>query len=160
MFESYFKKQPVESEIDKIIRDHCNVTHGYTIKDACELLSNYHGCTNITMDRKNVSIKLPDGKTYIPDIVCNKDNKEIYIEVELGTTPQFDFNNKCNKMMQVTNHLYFITDTDETIKKKLEGQISMWILSIGGKEKIKGNTIYLTTMTQLSKGEMRIFQSF
>lgn len=160
MFESYFKKQPVESEIDKIIRDHCNVTHGYTIKDACELLRNYHGCTNITMDRKIVSIKLPDGKTYIPDIVCNKDNKEIYIEVELGTTPQFDFNNKCNKMMQVTNHLYFITDTDETIKKKLEGQISMWILSIGGKEKIKGNTIYLTTMTQLSKGEMRIFQSF
>lgn len=154
MFRAYFKKEPVESEIDKIIRDHDNVVHGYTIKDACELLINYHNCVYATMDRQEVAIKLPNGETYIPDIIAEKENGEkMYIEVELGNTPQKDFNNKCSKMLQVTKNLYFVTDVDETIRKKLEGQVSMWILSMGGKEKIAGTTVYLTTMTQLSKGE-------
>lgn len=154
MFRAYFKKEPVESEIDKIIRDHDNVVHGYTIKDACELLINYHNCVYATMDRQEVTIKLPNGETYIPDIIAEKENGEkMYIEVELGNTPQKDFNNKCSKMLQVTKNLYFVTDVDETIRKKLEGQVSMWILSMGGKEKIAGTTVYLTTMTQLSKGE-------
>lgn len=154
MFRAYFKKEPVESEINKIIRDHDNVVHGYTIKDACELLINYHNCVYATMDRQEVTIKLPNGETYIPDIIAEKENGEkMYIEVELGNTPQKDFNNKCSKMLQVTKNLYFVTDVDETIRKKLEGQVSMWILSMGGKEKIAGTTVYLTTMTQLSKGE-------
>lgn len=154
MFRAYFKKEPVESEINKIIRDHDNVVHGYTIKDACELLINYYNCVYATMDRQEVTIKLPNGKTYIPDIIAEKENGEkMYIEVELGNTPQKDFNNKCSKMLQVTKNLYFVTDVDETIRKKLEGQVSMWILSMGGKEKIAGTTVYLTTMTQLSKGE-------
>lgn len=154
MFRAYFKKEPVESEINKIIRDHDNVVHGYTIKDACELLINYYNCVYATMDRQEVTIKLPNGETYIPDIIAEKENGEkMYIEVELGNTPQKDFNNKCSKMLQVTKNLYFVTDVDETIRKKLEGQVSMWILSMGGKEKIAGTTVYLTTMTQLSKGE-------
>lgn len=154
MFKAKFNKEPAESEIDKITRDHDNVEHGYTIKDACELLLNYHNCTEAVMDRAQVSIKLPGGETYIPDIVATKENGEkMYIEVELGNTPQKDFNNKCKKMLQVTKDLYFVTDVDETIRKKLEGQVSMWILSMGGKEKIAGTTVYLTTMTQLSKGE-------
>lgn len=154
MFKAKFNREPVESEIDKIIRDHDNVTHGYTIKDSCELLLNYHQCTDVVMDRQEVSIKLPNGETYIPDIIATKENGEkMYIEVELGNTPQKDFNNKCKKMLQVTKTLYFVTDTEETIRKKLEGQVSMWILSMGGKEKVTGTTVYLTTMNHLSKGE-------
>ena len=118
MFRAYFKKEPVESEIDKIIRDHDNVVHGYTIKDACELLINYHNCVYATMDRQEVTIKLPNGETYIPDIIAEKENGEkMYIEVELGNTPQKDFNNKCSKDPQVTKNLYFVTDVDETIRK-------------------------------------------
>lgn len=154
MFKAYFKKEPVESEIDGIIRDHDNVIHGYTIKDTCELLLQYHGVKDLSMDREKVSIKLQDGKTYIPDIIAtSKDGEKMYIEVELGNTPQKDFNNKCKKMMEVTKNFYIVTDVDDTIKKKLEGQVSMWILNMGGKEKIEGITIYITTMTQLSKGE-------
>lgn len=154
MFKAKFNQEPVESEIDQIIRDHDNVVHGYTIKDACELLLEAHRCKEAIMDRQKVSIKLPNSETYIPDIVATKeDGQKMYIEVELGNTPQKDFNNKCRKMFAVTKDLYFITDVEETLRKKLEGQISMWILSMGGKEKIAGTTVYLTTMTQLSKGE-------
>lgn len=154
MFKAKFNKEPVESEIDQIIRDHDNVIHGYTIKDACELLLEHHNCTNAVMDRQEVSIKLPNGETYIPDIIATKeDGSKMYVEVELGNTPQKDFNNKCKKMLQVTKDLYFVTDVEETIRKKLEGQVSMWILSMGGKEKVQGTTVYLTTMTMLSKGE-------
>ncbi|QUH22032.1 hypothetical protein [Alkaliphilus sp. B6464] len=154
MYRDYFKKEPVESEIDKMIRDHDNIIHGFTIKDTMELLLQYHDCTHATMERSEVQIKLADGKTYIPDVVATKnDGGKIYVEVELGNTPQKDFNEKCRKMLEVTKDLYFVTDVEEKMKKKLEGQISMFILSIGGKEKISGVTFYLTTMTQLSKGE-------
>lgn len=154
MFKKQFGMEPVESEITKISRDHDNVHHGYTIKDAAELMETVHKCTNVTIDRKEVSFKLPNAKTYIPDIVATRpDGVKMYMEVELGNTPQNDFEDKCSKMLQVTKDLYFITDVDDTIKKKLEKQISKWVVQAGGKEKISGTTIYITTMTQLSKKE-------
>lgn len=155
MFKAQFNKEPIESEIDKIIRDHDNVVHGYTIRDAKDLMINVFNCTDVSMDRQKVSIKLPNGKTYIPDIVAvNTVPKKykMYLEVELGNTPQSDFNDKCSKMVQVTKHLYFIADVEDT-KRKLENQVSLWVLDLGGKEKVAGVTIYITTMTQLSKGD-------
>ena len=154
MYRSYFKSEPVESEIDKIIRDHDNIIHGYTIKDAAELLIAYYECTDAIMDRDFTSVKLEGGKTYIPDIIATKkDGKKMYVEVELGNTPQKDFNDKCKKMLEVTKEVYIVTDVDEKLKSKLESQVSMFILAIGGKDKVQGVTFYLTTMTQLSKGE-------
>lgn len=153
MYKIKFNKEPIESEIDKIIRDHDNVVHGYTIRDAKDLMLTVFNCTDVTMDRQKVSIKLPNGKTYIPDIVAvNPKKYKMYLEIELGNTPQNDFNDKCSKMVQVTKHLYFIADVEET-KRKLENQVSLWVLDLGGKEKVAGVTIYITTMTQLSKGE-------
>lgn len=154
MYRSYFKCEPVESEIDKIIRDHDNIIHGYTIKDAAELLLAYYDCSETIMDRNLTSIKLQGGKTYIPDIIASKrDGKKMYVEVELGNTPQKDFNDKCKKMLEVTKDIYIVTDVDEKLKSKIESQVSMFILASGGKDKVQGVTFYLTTMTQLSKGE-------
>lgn len=154
IFKAKFKMVPKESEIHRIIRDHDNVIHGYTIKDARELLIKVFGCTDAVMDREKVAIKLPNNETYIPDIIATKaDGTKMYIEVELGNTPQKDFENKCRKMLQVTKDLYFITDTEDTLKNKLERQIYDFILHMGGKEKVAGTTFYMTTMTQLSKGE-------
>lgn len=154
IFKAKFKMVPKESEIHRIIRDHDNVIHGYTIKDARELLIKAFGCTDAVMDREKVAIKLPNNETYIPDIIATKaDGTKMYIEVELGNTPQKDFENKCRKMLQVTKDLYFITDTEDTLKNKLERQIYDFILHMGGKEKVAGTTFYMTTMTQLSKGE-------
>lgn len=110
-------------------------------------------CTNVTMERQKVSIKLPNGKTYIPDIVAVHPKKyKMYIEVELGNTPQNDFNDKCNKMLQVTKHFYFVSDIEEN-RKKVESEVSSWIVNVGGKEKVSGVVIYTTTMTKLKKGE-------
>lgn len=156
MFKNKFNKEPIESEIDKIIRDHDNIVHGYTIRDAKDLMINIFKCTDVTMDREKVSIKLPNSKTYIPDIVAiNPKKYKMYLEIELGNTPQNNFNEKCNKMIQVTKHLYFIADVEET-KRKLEQQVSLWVLDSGGKEKVAGTTVYITTMTQLSKGEWSV----
>ena len=44
MYKSHFNSEPVESEIDKIIRDHDNVLHGYSIRDARELMLSVHKC--------------------------------------------------------------------------------------------------------------------
>lgn len=154
MFRAKFGDELVESEIDKIIRDHDNEIHGYTIRDARTLLLENNNCKSANMNRSEISIKIPNGKTYIPDIMAiHEKGYKMYIEVELGNTPQKDFNDKCDKMLQVTKHLYFVTNVEDTIKKKLESQISMWVLNAGGKEKVQGTTIYITTMKQLAKGE-------
>lgn len=154
MFRAYFKIEPVESEVDKIIRDHDNVDHGYAIKETAEALLTYHECTEAIMDRALVSVKLEGGKTYIPDIIATKkDGSKMYVEVELGNTPQKDFNDKCKKMLQVTKEIYIITDVEDKLKNKIESQVSMFILAMGGKDKMQGVTFHLSTINQLLKGD-------
>jgi hypothetical protein len=110
------------------------------------------------MDRSAVSIKLPNGGTYIPDIVVTlNDNKTYYVEVELGNTEATvaneanDFNKKCDKMYQVTKTFVIVSDTDST-KKKNEAKLATWMVKNGGKEKFSSLTIYTPTVTELSKG--------
>lgn len=156
IYQKHFNNSPVESEIDKIIRDHDNIQHGYTIRETRDLLLSKWKCKSANMNRSEISIKLPNNHTYIPDIIAvHPKGYKMYVEVELGNTPQKDFNDKCNKMIEVTKHLYFVTDIESTISKKLEQQISTWILQSGGKDKVKGVTIYIATTTQLSKGDQQ-----
>lgn len=154
MYKEEYGCDIVENEMNLIIKQHDNIQHGYTIKDTVELLLKYHNCTEAIMDRTQVSIKLPNGKTYIPDIIAtNQKGEKMFIEVELGNTPQKDFNDKCSKMLEVTNKFYIITDSDTTIKDKLEKQVASWILMMGGKEKVEGLTIYLSSTKRLEKGD-------
>ncbi|MFW6046374.1 MAG: hypothetical protein ACOCP4_01095 [Candidatus Woesearchaeota archaeon] len=152
MYKAKFNTEPTTSEINQIIKQHDNVNHGYTIKDACKLLVDMYKCESVNMNRNEISFKLENNETYIPDILGIKEGKKLFFEVELGNTPQGDFNKKCTKMMEVTKDLYFITDKEDTMKKTLEKQISMWVLNIGGKDKVQGVKVYITTMTKLSKG--------
>ena len=162
LYKRRFKKDPVESERDKKIRDHDNLQHGYAITHVYELLqSPSFNCSDVTMDRKETSIKLPKGKTYIPDIIAdNEDYGKMYIEVELGNTHQNDFNDKCSKMFEVTKNFYFITDVAQNVGW-LQSSIDKWItLEMHGLSNVAGLLVRITTLTQLKKGEWIIDKTY
>lgn len=162
IYKTKYNDNPVEAECDKIARDHDNIKHGYTIKDTFNQFKTNFPIKDIDMDRSRVSIKLPNGETYIPDIVVTLNDKEkttYYVEVELGNTEATqekdasDFNKKCDKMFQVTKTFVIISDTAE-VKKKNDQKISTWMVKRGGKDKLTGLTVYSATVTDLSKGDM------
>lgn len=150
-----FNKDPVACEKQVLQREHTTALHGYCIKDAAYILQSVFGYDEAVTDRKINSIKLYNGEIYIPDIIAKKKRGAIvdYFEVELGHHTQKDFNNKLDKMRMVTKNLYFIVPDADTMNKILARQIGQWVLEKGGKEKLKGTTIYLTTMTKLTEGK-------
>jgi len=149
-----FKKEPVECEKQILKKEHTTALHGYCIKDASLILKVIFEYDEVSTDRQKNSIKLYTGKIYIPDIIAKKKQGSVvdYFEVELGNHTQNDFNKKCDKMLMVTRDLRFIVPDAEIMNKILARQIGQWVLEKGGKEKLKGTTIYLTTLKKLNEG--------
>lgn len=150
-----YKNNPVECEKQKLKKEHTTALHGYCIKDASTILKAIFGYDETSTDRRKNSIKLYTGETYIPDIIAKKKEGALvdYFEVELGHHTQTDFNKKCDKMLMVTKNLYFIVPDADTMNRVLARQIGQWVLEKGGKEKLKGTTIYLTTLKKLNDGK-------
>lgn len=150
--ERYMKK-PVETEYQRIVREHDNATHGYIIKDVAQILTDTGRYRSVSMSRKGNLIKLSDGKVCIPDIVCCLSNGIEYYEIECGNHHQSDFNDKCNKLKSFTQNLFFVAPNRETVDKKLKLQVEQWIKDSGREQLLfSGITVYLTSISDLSAG--------
>ena len=149
LYKDKYKETPVLSELDIIISQHDNPSHGYGIKALWQILSESGLFDSVSMDRKENTIQLRRGGLYIPDIVATKDGVPMYLEYECGTHVQADFSAKCNKMLQVTNDLYIVTPNREILQKRIMNQISLWIQSKGGYKGLAGKTVRVTTATAL-----------
>jgi hypothetical protein len=157
-----YKENPVECEKQILKKEHTTALHGYCIKDAAYILQAVFQYDEACTKRRQNTIKLPSGVSYIPDIVAKKKKGALvdYFEVELGHHTQKDFNDKCDKMRAVTSNLYFIVPDADTMNNKLAKQIGQWVLEKGGKDKLKGITIYLTTLTKLNEGKFENIYPF
>lgn len=155
IFLEKYKKNPVECEKQLLKKQHTSALHGYCIKDTAEILKAVFGYDETTTDRRQNSMRLYSGETYIPDVIAKKKEGALidYFEVELGHHTQEDFNKKCDKMLMVTKNLYFVVPDADTMNKTLARQIGQWVLERGGKDKLKGTTIYLTTLKKLNDGK-------
>ena len=150
LYRSRFEKAPVESEQDKVRREHDNVEHGYGIMDLERVLTESGRYKNIHIFNRRRAIPLPNHRQYIPDIICipKQGNYTEYIEYERGTHTQEDFNVKCNKMCQVTRYLNFVAPNRQVLLKHLRPQIETWIASRGA-ESLRNIRIRLSTPTEL-----------
>ena len=149
-----YGKQPVESEMRRLIREHDNVRHGYAIKDAARILSDSGSYKSVSTKRRANTISLDGGRRCIPDIVCCGNSTIDYYEVDCGNHRQSEFEDKCNKLKAVTKNLYFIATTRDEMVDKLKPQIEKWIASCGGPYALKqsGVTVYLTSLHDLTAG--------
>ena len=147
-----YKKRPADTEYQRIVREHGNATHGYTIKDVVQILEDTGKYRSVSMSRKGNLIRLPDGRVSIPDIVCCLPNSVEYYEVECGNHHQSDFNDKCDKLKSITPNLFFVAPNRETVEKRLKPQVESWIKTVGRKQlMLSGVAVYLTSISDLAK---------
>ena len=146
-----YKAYPPESEYQKILKEHGSAEHGYTIKDVVQILNDTGKYRTVSMSRKGNTIRMPSGKVCIPDVVaCMKDSVEYY-EIECGNHHQSDFEDKCNKLIQITQNLFFIAQNRDIAEKKLKPQIEGWIKSADREHlRIAGIVVYLTSISDLA----------
>ena len=152
LFVEQYKKEPVETEVQKLIKKHDNVQHGYMIKDAAKILREIYHYKVVCIDRKRNHIPLSDGKSCIPDIVAVKSQSTDYFELECGNHIQAEFNDKCNKLKMITKRINFIVPEAGVMMKKTMPQIEKWIKDSGGIKLLAqaGITVYVTTMTKFA----------
>ena len=152
LYKVLYQEEPAESEIDMMIKQHDSIEHGYTIKEVVKILTDKWECPDVSMDRDKNTIKLPNGHSYIPDIIATtREGKKLYIEVELGNTYQDEFNMKLKKMLNITNSIIIITTSEEVVKSKLENQVKAFLKFIGKNSEYKGATIKITTTNLLER---------
>lgn len=144
------KKNPVESEAKKLIKEHDNIRHGYLIKEASNILKEKFDYESVSTSRKTNYIPLTNGKACIPDVICATKGNVDYFEVECGNHNQEDFNDKCNKYRMVSKTIHFIVPQNEVLKV-LQSQITAWIKSCGGPQVLKSGdmVVKVTTMKKL-----------
>ena len=155
LYRAKFNEDPVESELEKVIKEHSSAEHGYGILDVQNVLSkmdkyvsvvgfNRHSPINVNIDGRKLQ--------YVPDIVCkDKNGYNTYIEYEMNTSNQSDFNEKCNKMCRVTKKLFFVVCKKSELEK-IKKKIDKWIESRGAKN-LKGYSVIITTAVAIKKNE-------
>ena len=153
LYTERFNKKPVETDYDKVVREHDNATHGYTIMDTAQILRDTGRYNSVSTSRKGNMVKLSDGRCSIPDIVCCSKHNVEYYEVECGNHHQSDFNDKCDKLRGFTSQLFFVTPNREVADTKIKPQIEAWIKKSGRETLLKrGITVFLTSISDLAAG--------
>ena len=131
IFKSKFKKNPVKPEADKIRSEHDNLSHGYSIVTLANTLKKSGYFKDINIYGRKSQIPTSHNQKFIPDLVAKDDaDVSLYIEYECGTTPQTDFNSKCNKMAEVTDTINIVCPNQQ-IAENLKTQVVKWISSKG-----------------------------
>lgn len=122
-----FKEKPVKPEKDKMIEENDNLAHGYSIKETCDVLKEL-GYLNISMDRKENTIKLDSNKLWIPDIIADDpvSKKKIYFEVEYANHTKDEFETKLTKANLRASTLRIITNSVIN-KSRLIRKVETWI---------------------------------
>jgi len=151
IYKSITHKKPVVSEKKLITNQHASLEHGFLIKDCAQIFAEM-GYTVFT-ERKDVSVKLPDGKRKDFDFIMEKDGNRSYIEVERGTHTDDDFFDALDKMYQITNEFFFIAPNEEKLFGKTKVQVFKWIKErLGGMDKAKGKlTVNFATFEKVKK---------
>ena len=148
--EKYHRK-PAETEYERVVREHGNAEHGYTILDVAQILKDTGKYRSVSTSRKGNTLRLSEDKTCVPDVVCCLASSMEYYEVECGNHHQSDFNDKCDKLKSITQNLFFVAPNKETVEKKLKPQIEAWINARGRSQlQLSGVVVYLTSISELA----------
>lgn len=146
-----YHRKPAETEYERVVREHGNAEHGYTILDVAQILKDTGKYRSVSTSRKGNTLRLSEDKTCVPDVVCCLSNSMEYYEVECGNHHQSDFNDKCDKLKSITQNLFFVAPNKETVEKKLKPQIEAWIKAHGRSQlQLSGVVVYLTSISELA----------
>lgn len=130
-----FQKDPVESEVEEILRNHTSLDHGYGIRQTAELFKtmpyfiNQNAEIEYLTRSKEYTVRISDKLSYIPDIVVTYEKegkkKMLYYEYETGSCADADFFAKCNKMASFLTNIDIIVPNVEA-KAVTAEKIQKW----------------------------------
>lgn len=151
IYKALTNKKAVVSEKKLITNQHASLEHGFLIKDCAQVFKEMD--YTVYTDRKDLTVKLPDGRRKDFDIIIEKDGNKQYIEVERGTHTDEDFFDAMDRIYQVTNEFYFIAPNEEKLFGKTKIQVFKWIKErLGGMDKAKGKiTVHFATYEKVKK---------
>jgi hypothetical protein len=119
---------PAENEYDKLIRSHASPEHTILNIQAGEILAN----EGYQIRGKAQAINLPNGETYIPDIIAAdpKTGEVIFIEVERGL-PKERISRKAKwiKLYEASNGNLYVFCDNLSCQRSIQGEIN---LALGG----------------------------
>lgn len=143
IYEEHFKEKPVISHAEKIKKEHTSYEHGYGIYFLSQVFKDNSNVNSVKiMNRKNPII-VSSSISYIPDIILlNKKEDKMYMEYELNTHTQTEFNSKCRKMYAVNKVMNFIIPSKEEMDS-FTNKIQKWIHQ--SKNAIPGAIIRINT---------------
>lgn len=148
LYQDKFGKTSVMSEMDQIMAEHDNCTHGYGIKIVADMFRESGYFKSVSDRNRKNPIKINEGILYIPDIICTDMNGvKSYYEYECVNHTQTNFNAKCNKMCSVTSVLNYIVP-NRTCAEKIRTEIEKWIDNRGATS-LKNVTVRVNTVLQL-----------
>lgn len=153
LYTDAFKKEPVRSEMERVISEHDSYAHGYGILEVAEILQAKPYMKSVRYMNRKHPIPLGEGSSFIPDILCVEINDcKSYIEYEIGNHNQTHFSAKCSKICKLDNYLNFIVPNENSMRK-IQEQIVKWMLSKG--HSIDRYTIRITTASNVKDNDLR-----
>lgn len=136
MYQQVYGQPAVESYLVKRKNQHTSFEHSFTIEKVAEHLelNKYEVITDekdlrfpVKVDERNYHIEF--------DLIAKKDGEEFYIEVEMGTTKQSDFNDKCDKnyafSKQTKSPIVIISPTKRQAEQSVK-KVNNWMNARGG----------------------------
>ncbi len=152
LYMMHFRKKVPIPEAFMFIKEHASLQHGYMIKDASILIKQLEFYNSVTTGRRDNFIKLENGRSVIPDIIATFSDETDYFEVECGNHKQIDFNDKCSKLVSITDRIIFIGRSFDAITNILKPQIEKWINNVGREQLHQlDKTVYLASIIDIKK---------
>lgn len=152
------RKLPKESEMSLVKKEHDSLSHGYLIIESAEEFEKMG--YKIYTDRKSCTVKLPNNKRKVFDLILEKDGKKMYVEVETGTHNEDDFAKAMDKIYEITQDVYFIAPNSSILVKETKTNVFKWINKRGGIESMRGKlTLNFTTLDKIKKKAKTLWET-
>lgn len=150
-YKEKYGKSPVISEWDRIIREHDNLVHGYSILELARVMEKSPYYKNVTCENHRKPIPLKDGLSYVPDVIGQTERHTDYIEYEFGNHIQPEFDVKMNKLILVTKYINFIVPNKE-ILNLMGKKLTAWSKNKSN-QSLKNYKIRISTMKYFAEHE-------
>lgn len=149
LFKEKFGQPAVQSEKSRVIADHDNLVHGYSIMEIAGMLKDF-GYTSVTTGRKENSMPVGDNKYWIPDVagVNPTDGKKEYFEVEFGNHNNDNFEDKLVKANLKARILHFIVPND-LVKDKIRQKVENWKAGLAAQNNKSSMEVTIGTIDDL-----------
>lgn len=140
---------PVMCEWDKILSEHDNLEHGYSIMEITRIMRESPVYKKVTCENHRAPIKLNNGLCFVADIIGETEKYKEYIEYERGNHIQPDFDAKMNKFVMVSKHLNIIVSNNAVEENIIEKTLN-W-MKTKGNGALKGIKVKISTVRFFSE---------